>query len=123
MVIAIIWLIVDSDMPMTTVTEDPDAINTAIFYSITSTQRGLTGIELGNYLIKRVVRELQSEFPKMTQFSTLSPIPGFKNWLVGALKSAAKGKYYTRKRKSITFINTFLKANFYTIVFRSSWVK
>lgn len=34
-------------------------INAAIFYSISSTQAGLQGVELGNYLIKRVVRELQ----------------------------------------------------------------
>ncbi|XP_078619044.1 malonyl-CoA decarboxylase, mitochondrial-like isoform X1 [Branchiostoma floridae x Branchiostoma japonicum] len=65
--------------------EDVDNINTAIFYSITSTQKGLQGVELGNYLIKRVVRELQAEFPKMTQFSSLSPIPGFRDWLVGEI--------------------------------------
>lgn len=40
-------------------TEDVNKINSAIFYSITSTQPGLQGVELGNYLIKRVVRELQ----------------------------------------------------------------
>ncbi len=34
-------------------------ITAAIFYSISSTQAGLQGVELGNYLIKRVVRELQ----------------------------------------------------------------
>ncbi len=34
---------VDSDMPMAhQASEDPDLINTAVFYSITSTQRGLT---------------------------------------------------------------------------------
>jgi hypothetical protein len=61
-------------------TED---IQCAIFYSITS-QRGLSGIELGNFLIKRVVRELQAEFPSITTFSTLSPIPGFQKWLINA---------------------------------------
>lgn len=40
-------------------TEDVNKIKSAIFYSITSTQPGLQGVELGNYLIKRVVRELQ----------------------------------------------------------------
>lgn len=65
--------------------EDVNKINTAIFYSISSTQAGLQGVELGNYLIKRVVRELQSEFPHMAQFSSLSPIPGFSSWLYGAL--------------------------------------
>lgn len=39
--------------------EDVNKINAAIFYSINSTQPGLQGVELGNYLIKRVVRELQ----------------------------------------------------------------
>ncbi|CAF98885.1 unnamed protein product [Tetraodon nigroviridis] len=65
--------------------EDVNKINAAIFYSITSTQPGLQGVELGNYLIKRVVRELQSEFPHMAQFSSLSPIPGFCTWLQGLL--------------------------------------
>ncbi|CAG8520834.1 7410_t:CDS:10 [Funneliformis mosseae] len=55
-------------------------IHCAIFYSITS-QPGLSGIELGNFLIKRVVRELQTEFPSIKTFSTLSPIPGFQKWL------------------------------------------
>ncbi|KAK2149596.1 hypothetical protein LSH36_445g01006 [Paralvinella palmiformis] len=62
--------------------EDPERIKCAIFYSITSTQRGLQGVELGNYLIRSVVRELLAEFPKMNQFSSLSPIPGFKDWLM-----------------------------------------
>lgn len=39
--------------------EDVNKINAAIFYSISSTQAGLQGVELGNYLIKRVVRQLQ----------------------------------------------------------------
>lgn len=39
--------------------EDVNKINSAIFYSISSTQAGLQGVELGNVLIKRVVRELQ----------------------------------------------------------------
>lgn len=43
---------------------------------------GLQGVDLGNYLIKRVVRELQAEFPHLSQFSSLSPIPGFKDWLI-----------------------------------------
>lgn len=67
--------------------EDPECINTAIFYSIISTQKGLQGVELGNYLIKRVVRELQYEYPSITQFSSLSPIPGFRDWLMGRVNS------------------------------------
>ncbi|XP_034032919.1 malonyl-CoA decarboxylase, mitochondrial [Thalassophryne amazonica] len=70
--------------------EDVNKINAAIFYSISSTQAGLQGVELGNYLIKRVVRELQSEFPHMAQFSSLSPIPGFSTWLQGFLNQYRK---------------------------------
>ncbi|XP_021964413.1 malonyl-CoA decarboxylase, mitochondrial [Folsomia candida] len=80
----------ENDMMVAEEVEDHDFINTAIFYSITSTQKGLTGIELGNYLIKKVVRELQIEFPKMHQFSSLSPIPGFTKWLIGSLKTAQR---------------------------------
>ncbi|KAK4304483.1 hypothetical protein Pmani_007792 [Petrolisthes manimaculis] len=72
--------------------EDPSLINTAIFYSITSTQKGLKGIELGNYLIKRVVHELRAEFPHMTQFSSLSPIPLFVKWLSALLIRAERGE-------------------------------
>ncbi|XP_078372842.1 malonyl-CoA decarboxylase, mitochondrial-like isoform X2 [Oculina patagonica] len=54
---------------------------TAVFYSITSTQKGLSGVDLGNFLIKHVVEELRQEFPNITQYSTLSPIPGFRQWL------------------------------------------
>lgn len=38
-------------------------------------------MDLGNFLIKHVVEELRHEFPNITQYSTLSPIPGFRQWL------------------------------------------
>lgn len=71
--------------------EDATCVKAAVFYSISSTQKGLQGIELGNYLIKSVVHELQIEFPQMTQFSSLSPIPNFKTWLIDKVKFAEKG--------------------------------
>jgi len=55
--------------------------DTAIFYSISNCQDGLRGISFGNFLIKQVVQELKSELPGLTQFSTLSPVPGFRRWL------------------------------------------
>ncbi|MDE8344134.1 MAG: malonyl-CoA decarboxylase [Acidocella sp.] len=54
--------------------------DTAIFYSISNCQDGLRGISFGNFLIKQVVEELKSELPNLTQFSTLSPVPGFRAW-------------------------------------------
>ncbi|KAF9944923.1 hypothetical protein BGZ72_001833 [Mortierella alpina] len=75
-----------------------ETVKCAIFYSITTQLRlcflkrgyayhaaaiatGLSGIELGNFLIKRVVRSLKVEFPQIETFSTLSPIPGFRKWI------------------------------------------
>jgi malonyl-CoA decarboxylase len=54
---------------------------TAVFYSISNTQRGLAGISFGNFLIKQVVEELRRELPKLDTFVTLSPVPGFMRWL------------------------------------------
>jgi malonyl-CoA decarboxylase len=58
-----------------------DRARTAVFYSISNTQRGLGGISFGNFLIKQVVEELRRELPKLDTFVTLSPVPGFMPWL------------------------------------------
>ena len=54
---------------------------TAVFYSISNTQRGLGGISFGSFLIKQVVEELRRELPKLDNFVTLSPVPGFMQWV------------------------------------------
>jgi malonyl-CoA decarboxylase len=59
--------------------------DTAIFYSISNCQDGLRGVSFGNFLIKQVVEELQAEFPQLKRFSTLSPVPGFRRWLMQQL--------------------------------------
>ncbi|OZI59760.1 malonyl-CoA decarboxylase domain-containing protein [Bordetella genomosp. 11] len=58
-----------------------DKARWAVFYSISNTQPGLRGISFGNFLLKRVVDQLLSELPKLKSFATLSPIPGFADWL------------------------------------------
>jgi len=62
--------------------------DTAIFYSISNCQEGLRGISFGNFLIKQVVEELKAELPSLVRFSTLSPIPGYRSWLVRRLKGS-----------------------------------
>ena len=54
--------------------------DTATFYSISNCQEGLTRVTLGNFLIKRVIFEIQEELPHIKKFGTLSPIPGFVEW-------------------------------------------
>ncbi len=54
--------------------------DTATFYSISNCQEGLSRVTLGNFLIKRVVYEIQEELPNIKNFGTLSPIPGFADW-------------------------------------------
>ncbi len=55
--------------------------STAVFYSISNCQKGLSGISFGNFLIKQVAADLQKEIPSLRTFVTLSPIPGFHRWL------------------------------------------
>ena len=60
---------------------DLEQARTAVFYSISNCQEGLRGVSFGNFLIKQVAEELASELPGLKSFVTLSPIPGFLNWL------------------------------------------
>ncbi|HYD76077.1 malonyl-CoA decarboxylase [Ramlibacter sp.] len=60
---------------------DTARASTAIFYSISSTQRGLKGVSFGDSLIKRVVETLKAEFPRLKTFATLSPIPTLRSWM------------------------------------------
>ena len=55
--------------------------DTAVFYSISNCQAGLAGISFGNSLIKQVVSDLSRDLPSLTNFVTLSPIPGLNAWL------------------------------------------
>jgi malonyl-CoA decarboxylase len=62
--------------------DDERRFKVAAFYSISNCQPGLRGVSLGNFLIKRVAEQLQRELPSLRSFCTLSPIPGFTDWLL-----------------------------------------
>jgi malonyl-CoA decarboxylase len=68
--------LLDIEAPLT----DASKATTAIFYSISATQTGLRGVSFGNFLLKRVVDDLQRDFPRLKTFATLSPIPGLVRW-------------------------------------------
>ena len=52
---------------------DPGRADTAIFYSISNTQVGLRGVSFGNFLLKRVIDDLQQALPGP---EALRPPPG-----------------------------------------------
>ena len=60
---------------------DPEDADTAIFYSISNCHLGLAGVNFGNFLIKRVVDDLVRDLSNLKNFATLSPIPGFRDWV------------------------------------------
>ncbi len=80
---------------------DPDKARTAVFYSISNCQEGLAGISFGNFLIKQVVEELRRELPKLENFVTLSPVPGFMRWLTGS----ASAHVSDSERKLLAHLN------------------
>lgn len=65
---------------------NPTKADTAIFYSINNCHEGLLGIPFGSFLIKQVLLEIRSEFPKIKTFATLSPVPRFRKWIAEALE-------------------------------------
>ncbi len=69
----------------------PHRATTAVFYSISNCQPGLKGVSLGNFLIKQVVEELKGELPALRTFVTLSPVPGFAQWLRREREAKASG--------------------------------
>ncbi len=74
---------------------DLSSVKAAVFYSISNCQPGLRGVSLGNFLIKQVVDSLLQDIPRVRAFCTLSPIPGFRDWLK---TRAANGFTATDKR-------------------------
>ncbi|MEZ5383698.1 MAG: malonyl-CoA decarboxylase family protein [Microthrixaceae bacterium] len=66
----------------------PEKADTAVFWSISATQRGLAGLGIGNELIKRTVTELRQARPSIQRFVTLSPIPSLASAVLDAIKPA-----------------------------------
>lgn len=81
---------------------DPLQADTAVFYSISNAQRGLSGISFGNFLIKRVVATLSAEFPSLRTFATLSPMPGFRAWLEQQVEQEGDRLLLPSEMKAVT---------------------
>ena len=79
--------LLDPDSPVS----DPAAADCAMFYSITNCQQGLRGVSFGNFLIKQVAEDLGRELPRVTMYATISPIPGFMDWLRRSIETLDEG--------------------------------
>ena len=85
----VVWVALLSDRPaaMTQILNpnrtqlDPSGASSAVFYSIWNVEPGLSGIPGGASLLTGAMDLLKSEFPRLNQFVTLSPIPGYRAWL------------------------------------------
>ena len=87
-------------------TGDQNKYDTATFYSISNCQEGLSRVTLGNFLIKRVVYEIQEELPHIKNFGTLSPIPGFVNWFSYVEESKIKNILGNSSDQDLKFLKS-----------------
>ncbi|MCH8036405.1 MAG: malonyl-CoA decarboxylase family protein, partial [Proteobacteria bacterium] len=101
----------------------PDAADTAIFYSITNTQKGLRDISFGEFLIKRVVQRLAAELPRIKTFATLSPVPGLRAWLETAPREAFEQALSEAERGGVRALggNDDPRAALAAILARDDW--
>ena len=53
----------------------------AIFYSVNSPHDALSGLDLATKVIKGATGQVMHDFPSIRVLSTLSPIPGFMQWM------------------------------------------
>ena len=80
--------------------------DTATFYSISNCQEGLSRVTLGNFLIKRVVYEIQEELPHIKNFGTLSPIPGLVEWFSYLEESKTKNILGDLTDQNVSFLKS-----------------
>ena len=85
---------------------DQKEYDTATFYSISNCQEGLSRVTLGNFLIKRVVYEIQEELPHIKNFGTLSPIPGFADWFSYLEESKIKNILGNLTNQNVSFLKS-----------------
>ena len=117
-----VQVLLDRELPQANTSE----VDSAIFYSITNAQQGLVGISFGNFLIKRVVDRLASEFPKIKTFATLSPIPGFRQWLDETFAEGDPGLLLADERtklKDVLGHSVGSKGQFKSILQNADWTQ
>ena len=85
---------------------EPDKAATAVFYSISNCQRGLTGVSFGHFLIKQVAEEIARENARLSRFVTLSPVPGFAAWLKRERAAEGSKAFTPEDRAALAHLDT-----------------
>lgn len=106
--------------------DQPSQYKVAVFYSISNCEPGLRGVSMGNFLIKRVAEQLHAEFPGLKTFVTLSPIPGFMDWVsaganLGEDVPAERLKPNLRAARDQALANLKLDAQSWTEKLSAGW--
>jgi malonyl-CoA decarboxylase len=83
-----------------------EGADTAVFYSISNTQKGLQGVSFGHFLIKQVAEELKRELPALKTFVTLSPVPGFARWLTRERELEHSRYFNAAARQELSLLDT-----------------
>ncbi len=110
--------------------------NTAVFYSINNTKKGLSGLGLAKILIAKVMDEIKKKYPSIKTFCTLSPVPSLKERYLKPLLLDKKETFlmkpkdverlFSEKAKEFlvkkTGVSDFLKA-LWIILEDPSWVE
>ena len=100
--------LLSAEIPAADLRFKPDA---AIFYSINNCQPGLAGVSFGNFLIKQVTDSLAEEMANLKTYATLSPLPGFRQWLKEQLAEPSNSLDFSEGERA--YLSQLDNARFY----------
>ncbi|TYZ59576.1 hypothetical protein PybrP1_000435 [[Pythium] brassicae (nom. inval.)] len=66
-----------------------------IFYAISNANGGLRGLNIASHLLFLTIQRMSSQFPECHTAATLSPVPGFGDWVRRALSSGPGSALFT----------------------------
>ncbi|ETO74199.1 hypothetical protein, variant 1 [Phytophthora nicotianae P1976] len=82
----------------TPVVKNPSHI---IFYSVSTSNTGLRGLNIASHLLFLTIQRMSSMFPQCKTAATLSPVPGFARWFKAALASGDQQSQTTSDAKNV----------------------
>ncbi|KAK1945808.1 Malonyl-CoA decarboxylase [Phytophthora citrophthora] len=87
--------ILEEDTPVVT---NPSHI---IFYSVSTSNTGLRGLNIASHLLFLTIQRMSSMFPQCNTAATLSPVPGFAKWFKDALANGDQQSQATSDANSV----------------------